>query len=153
VHTVLESKISIRVTWHCPRSLRKGSKVCATPYLDQLIDAIGNLPLPDHDTADPFPIMEPVTDVAETEMGDTSSESSVEVVEETALEHFSAILQQAQQLAMKAEKDQHASRKRPVYYTGKSKRTEYRRKKARRDLATKGFLSLQEFAELRHPSR
>jgi hypothetical protein len=44
---------------------------------------------------DPFPIIEPVIDAAKSDIGDTLRESSIEIVEATALEPFSAILQQA----------------------------------------------------------
>ena len=87
-------------------------------------------------------------DVAETNSMD---ESADELVEVTALEHFSAILQQAQQLATLAQKKQCTTQKWPAHYSGRSKRTEYRQKKARNDLALKGFLPLQEYMASKQP--
>lgn len=67
----------------------------------------------------------------------------LEIVEQSALDHFNSILQKAQKLAAKAEKNK--SQKRPKRYEGKSKRTLKRRKKCGEDLAKKGFLSVFEF--------
>ena len=56
----------------------------------------------------------------------------LEIVEQSALDHFNSILQKAQKLAAKAEKNK--SQKRPKRYEGKSKRTLKRRKKCGEDL-------------------
>ena len=67
----------------------------------------------------------------------------LEIVEQSALDHFNAVLQKAQELAAKAEREN--PRKRPRKYTGKSKRTLKRRKTFQEDLAKKGFLSVFDF--------
>jgi hypothetical protein len=64
----------------------------------------------------------------------------LEIAEQTALDHFNAILQKAQILATKAEKDK--PRKRPRRYSGKSQRTLKRQKDRREALAKQGQLSL-----------
>jgi hypothetical protein len=66
-----------------------------------------------------------------------------EIVEQSALDHFNAILQKAQQLAAEAERMK--PRKRPRRYEGKSKRTLKRHKKCREDLAKQGYLSVFDF--------
>ena len=85
--------------------------------------------------------------VEECEGGQTEEETDLddglEIVEQSALNHFSAILQKAQSLAAEAEKKN--PRKRPKRYTGKSEKTLKRRKKHREDLAKKGYLSVFEF--------
>ena len=67
----------------------------------------------------------------------------LEIVEQTALEHFNAVLQKAQEVAAEAEKKN--PRKRPRKYTGKSDKTLRRHKKRREDLAKQGFLPVFDF--------
>jgi hypothetical protein len=67
--------------------------------------------------------------------------NGLEIVEQSALDHFSAILQKAQRAAAEAFRDQ----KRLRTYDGKSKRTLKRRKKFQDDLAKKGYLSVFDF--------
>jgi hypothetical protein len=99
---------------------------------------------PDHDIAPPCTFLEtPDANLDELECcGD--SDASIDC-EDTALRHFNAVLQQAQQVAIQAQRDKDAARKRPRRYDKKSKSTLYRQKKAREDLASKGFLPLDEF--------
>jgi hypothetical protein len=66
--------------------------------------------------------------------------NGLEIVEQSELDHFNAILQEAQRLAAKAEKDK--PRKRPKIYYGNSKRTLKRQKNYQEDLAKQGQLSL-----------
>ena len=68
---------------------------------------------------------------------------SLEIVKQTALDHFNAILQNAQRLAVEAKKDK--SQKCQRKYNGKLSRTLLQRKKHQEDLAHKGFLSVSEF--------
>ena len=67
----------------------------------------------------------------------------LEIVEQSALDHFNTVLQKAQSLAAKAEREK--SRKRPRRYTGKSKRTLKQHKKCQEDLAKQGYLPVFEF--------
>jgi hypothetical protein len=55
------------------------------------------------------------------------------------------VLQQAQQAAIQAQRDKNATQKQPRTYDKKSKSTVYQQKKAREDLASKGFLPLDVF--------
>ena len=73
-----------------------------------------------------------------------------EITEQSELDHFSAILQHAQKLAIQLEKEKEKSRKRktPRHYTGNSLKTSYRRKKAKLQLAEKGFLGVFEYLGL-----
>jgi hypothetical protein len=73
------------------------------------------------------------------------SYDGLEIVEQSALDHFNAVLLKAQRTAAKAEKEK--PRKRPRQYDGKSKRTLKRHKKYREDLAKQGYLSVFEFVE------
>ncbi|KAN0111274.1 hypothetical protein V8E52_008649 [Russula decolorans] len=77
---------------------------------------------------------------AEEEIAVKEPYNGLEIVEQSALDHFSAILQKAQRAAAEASRDQ----KRPRTYDGKSKRTLKRRRKFQDDLAKKGYLSHQE---------
>ncbi|KAH8978506.1 hypothetical protein EDB86DRAFT_2836683 [Lactarius hatsudake] len=70
------------------------------------------------------------------------------------VERFSSMLQEAQRLAVQIEKDEQAQkRKTPKTYRGDSKKTQYRREKARKDLASKGFLNLVSFMALKKRER
>jgi len=62
-----------------------------------------------------------------------------EIVEQPDLDKFSATLREAQRVALATE-----GAKR-VTYTGRSRTTQYRRNKVRIDLASKGFLPVDEF--------
>jgi hypothetical protein len=77
----------------------------------------------------------------ETDLEETHD--SLEIVEQSALDHFNNILLKAQELAANAEREK--PRKRPKRYDGKSKRTLRRRKKLQEDLRKKGYPSLFDF--------
>src|SRR6266702_3905761 len=78
-----------------------------------------------------------------------------EIAEQSELEHFSAVLQHAQQIAIQLEKEKERSRKRktPRRYTGKSLKTSYWHKRARLQLAEKGFLGVFEYISLQKHAR
>jgi hypothetical protein len=67
----------------------------------------------------------------------------LKIVEQSALDHFSATLQKAQYLAAQAEREK--PRKRLKQYDGKSKRTLKRHKQCKADLAKQGYVSVFEF--------
>jgi len=67
----------------------------------------------------------------------------LEIVKQSALDHFNSILQKAQKLAAKVERD--GLQKWPKRYEGKSKRTLKWCKKCWEDLAKKDFLLVFEF--------
>ena len=73
-----------------------------------------------------------------------------EIIEQSELDHFSAVLQCAQQIASQLEKEKDKSRKRktPKQYRGNSLKTLSRRKRAKLQLAEKGFLGVFEFLNL-----
>jgi hypothetical protein len=73
-----------------------------------------------------------------------SSEDDLEIVEQSELDHFVSVLQNAQKIAAKAEREQ-KPQKRPQKFDGKSERTRRRHKKRREDLAKQGFLSMFDF--------
>ncbi|KAH9019768.1 hypothetical protein EDB85DRAFT_1896493 [Lactarius pseudohatsudake] len=79
-----------------------------------------------------------------------------EIAEQSELEHFSAVLRHAQQVAIQLEREREISRKRktPRQYTGnsQSQKTLYRRKKTKLQLAEKGFLGIFEYLD-RHSQR
>ncbi len=85
--------------------------------------------------------------VREWEGGQVEEEINVddclEIVEQSALDHFSAVLQEAQRAAAKAEKEN--PRKRPKRYDSTSKRTLKQRKQFQEDQDKKGFHTLFEF--------
>ncbi|KAH9019297.1 hypothetical protein EDB83DRAFT_162376 [Lactarius deliciosus] len=72
-----------------------------------------------------------------------------EIAKQSELEHFSAVLRHAQQVAIQLEKEREISRKRktPRQYTGNSQKTLYRRKKTKLQLAEKGFLGIFEYLD------
>ena len=88
----------------------------------------------------------PHTDCLE-DNDDYSSSNSSEIIEESALEHFSAVLQEAQRLAIQAEKARNERNQWPKRYTGKSATTMYRHKKEQEKMASKGFLKLGDFLQ------
>jgi hypothetical protein len=67
----------------------------------------------------------------------------LEIVEQSALDHFNAVLQKAQRATAEAEREM--PRKRPRRYDGKSKRTLKRHKQFQEDLAKKGYFSVFDF--------
>ena len=67
----------------------------------------------------------------------------LEIIEQSALNHFTAVLQEVQRIAAEAVKNQ--PQKRPKKYDGKLARTLKRRKKHKEDLAKQGFFSVFEF--------
>ncbi|KAH9016315.1 hypothetical protein EDB85DRAFT_1898189 [Lactarius pseudohatsudake] len=77
-----------------------------------------------------------------------------EIAEQSELEHFSAVLRHAQQVAIQLEREREISRKHktPRQYTGNSQKTLYRRKKTKLQLAEKGFLGIFEYLD-RHSQR
>jgi hypothetical protein len=80
-------------------------------------------------------------------MDPEGSFDGLEIVEQSALDHFMAVLQNAQKIAVEAEKNQPRKRRKSQKHDGKSKRTLQRRRKCKKDLAEKGFLSVFEFKE------
>ena len=78
---------------------------------------------------------------------DSSSSDGDDVVEVAELEHFSGMLQKAQQLAVQAQKISTAQ-KQPRELTGKSRSTLYRQKRAKKELAKDGFHSLPNYMAL-----
>jgi len=107
-----------------------------TPRLSQYKDILND---PDDGPLQPA--------IGEWEGGQVEEEIDVddclEIVEQSALDHFNSVLQKAQRAAAQAEKDN--PRKRPKRYDGTSKRTLKRRKQFREDQEKKGFLTLFEF--------
>jgi hypothetical protein len=75
----------------------------------------------------------------------TDNESDDDIIEESALDRFNAILQKAQQVAAQAERERRKTCKRPRTYNGKSERTLKRRKQSKDNLKQKGFLSVFDF--------
>ena len=69
-----------------------------------------------------------------------------EIVEQSALKHFNAVLQEAQRLAAAAEREK--PWKHPKWYQGNSKRTQKRHKKYQEDLAKQGYFSVFKFLAL-----
>ena len=78
-----------------------------------------------------------------------------EIAEQLELEHFSAVLQHAQQIAIQLEKEKEMSRKckTPRHYTGKSLKASYQHKRARLQLAEKGFLGVFKYIGLQKHTR
>jgi hypothetical protein len=67
----------------------------------------------------------------------------LEIIEQSALDHFSATLRKAQYLSAQAEREK--PQKCPRWYDGKSKRTLRRHKRHKADLAKQGYVSVFEF--------
>jgi hypothetical protein len=77
-----------------------------------------------------------------------------DLVEQTALQQFAFALQEAQRLAVQLERDQaHQKHKKPKTYRGNSRMTRYHREKTRKSLASKGFLDIRSFLELKQQER
>jgi hypothetical protein len=72
---------------------------------------------------------------------ETVSDDDLEIVEQSALDRFSAILQKAQKTAAEAER-QKKSKKRPKTYDGNSDRTKRRNTKKGKDHEKNGYLSV-----------
>ena len=87
----------------------------------------------------PFRVDDPELDQS------TDKETDDEIIEESALDHFNAILQKAQQISAQAERERRKSCKRPSTYSGKSKRTLKQHKQFKDNLEWKGFLSVFNF--------
>jgi len=77
-------------------------------------------------------------------MEEPNDDLEPEIIEQSALDHFSAILQKAQRLAAEAERQNSRKRK----YDGTSKSTQKHYRKARKDLAKKGYPSI---LDISHP--
>ncbi|KAH9048706.1 hypothetical protein EDB84DRAFT_1434116 [Lactarius hengduanensis] len=78
-----------------------------------------------------------------------------EISGQLELDHFSAVLRHAQQIAIKLEKENERSRKCKTlrHYTGNSLKTSYQHKKTKVQLAEKGFLGVFEYLDLQKQTR
>ena len=75
-------------------------------------------------------------------------------VEQSVLQQFASALQRAQEIAVQIERDQKCQKRRtPKTYRGNSRTTLYRREKAHKSLASKGFLDLGSFLALKGKER
>jgi hypothetical protein len=80
--------------------------------------------------------------------------NDADLVKQTALQQFASALQEAQRLAVQLEKDQASQKCRKLKtYQGDSRTTHYRREKAWKALASKGFLNIGSFLELKQKER
>jgi hypothetical protein len=77
---------------------------------------------------------------------DLDDDEEVEIKNDAALLTFSAVLQQAQQTAVAAEKKKWGQRKRPKHYAGNSNRTLRRRALKRRKLESEGQSFISKWA-------
>ena len=75
----------------------------------------------------------------------TDEELDDDIIEESALVRFNAILKKAQQVSAQAERERRKTCKRPRTYNGKSKRMLKRHKQFKDNLEQKGFLSVFDF--------
>jgi hypothetical protein len=73
------------------------------------------------------------------------NEEDDEMTEVSALEHFAAVLQRAQDVAIAAERARECGRKRPKHYLGNSGRNQRRFHQKRRQLAARGFCSVEDW--------
>ncbi|KAH8990069.1 hypothetical protein EDB92DRAFT_1816923 [Lactarius akahatsu] len=76
----------------------------------------------------------------------------LDLVEQTALQWFASALQEAQKLTVQLERDeaqQNLKHKTPKTYRGSLRMTLYCHKKARKLLASEGFLDIRSFMELK----
>jgi len=73
------------------------------------------------------------------------NEKDNEITEVSALEHFAAVLQRAQDVAIAAERACECGRKRPKHYLGNSGRNQQRFHQKRHQLAARGFLSVEDW--------
>ena len=81
-------------------------------------------------------------DISESD-SDDGDETSDEIQEITALEHFASMLQKAHDLAVTAERAREKGRKRPKIYVGNSVRTKEWCLQRGWELAAKGFHSVK----------
>ncbi|KAH9017519.1 hypothetical protein EDB84DRAFT_1442767 [Lactarius hengduanensis] len=85
---------------------------------------------------------------------DDLSDGSDDLVEQTALQRFASALQEAQKVAIQLERDQaHQRRKTSKTYRGNSRTTLFHREKARKVLASEGFLDIRSFMVLKEKER
>jgi hypothetical protein len=68
-----------------------------------------------------------------------------EITEQSKRDHFVAVLQEAQRVAVETQREKDKQRTRPKAYTGKSKRTLSRYKKDQVDLMKQGYLPVFDF--------
>lgn len=106
------------------------------PFDPNLIEIIGRF----DDLENDFPdLYGPAETDEEDEQDDT------EIQEISVLEHFTEVLQKAQQAATAAEREREKSNKRPHQYDGTSKRSRRRHDLTRRELGKQGFISVTDF--------
>jgi hypothetical protein len=75
----------------------------------------------------------------------TNDEHNDDIIEESELDWFNAILQKAQQVSAQKERERRQTCKQPRTYSGKSERTLKRHKQFKENLEKKGFLSVFDF--------
>jgi hypothetical protein len=93
-----------------------------------------------------------LAEVEEEDLSDLSD--GLDLVEDTALQTFASTLQEAQRLAIQLEREKESQKRNtPKTYLGNSKRTLYRREKARKALASQGFLDIGSFLALKKEER
>ncbi|KAH9012941.1 hypothetical protein EDB85DRAFT_1900022 [Lactarius pseudohatsudake] len=101
-------------------------------------------------SSDPLPL----EDAGDGVDPDDLSDGSDDLVEQTALQRFASALQEAQKVAIQLERDQaHQRRKTSKTYRGNSRTTLFRREKARKVLASEGFLDIRSFMVLKEKER
>ncbi|KAH9014045.1 hypothetical protein EDB85DRAFT_2157659 [Lactarius pseudohatsudake] len=101
-------------------------------------------------SSDPLPL----EDAGDGVDPDDLSDGSDDLVEQTALQRFASALQEAQKVAIQLERDQaHQRRKTSKTYRGNSRTTFFRREKARKVLASEGFLDIRSFMVLKEKER
>ncbi|KAH9003937.1 hypothetical protein EDB84DRAFT_1573210 [Lactarius hengduanensis] len=104
-------------------------------------------------SSDPLPLEDPGDGADHNDLSDGSDESD-DLVKQTALQRFASALQEAQKLAVQLERDKaQQKRKTPKMYWGNSRMTLYRHEKARKVLASEGFLGIRSFMELKERER
>ncbi|KAH8987499.1 hypothetical protein EDB86DRAFT_3082231 [Lactarius hatsudake] len=97
-------------------------------------------------SSDPLPL----EDTGDGADPDDLSDGSDDLIEQTALQRFASALQEAQKVAVQLERDHtHQKRKTPKMYRGNSRMTLYCREKARKVLASEGFLDIKSFMVLK----
>ncbi len=101
-----------------------------------------------------FPPNKPLDDLSDTPLSgiddheldqSTDEELDDDIIEESALVWFNAILKKAQQVSAQAERERRKTCKWPRTYNSKSKRTLKRHKQFKDNLEQKGFLSVFNF--------
>ena len=81
---------------------------------------------------------------------DTDLDDLADAPKQSDVEHFASMLQEAQRIAVEIKRHEtEQKRKMPKTYRGNSKKTLYRREKARKALASKGFLDIASFIALK----